>query len=433
MHRFCVIAALFAAHADALVLGDVQLNSALGQPLDARIVLSDLGNVDVQQVAIHLASADDYRKLGMSYPEGQKLHFLLVNQPDQTFIRIYTAYPLDEPFVNLLIKLTSPEGVMIKAYTVLLDPPVAETVAAENAVSLPAPASVSVQPSNTLPAIEKQKPRPASKRVRASKGNSMHMKLSMSLSISAHESSSSVAPAVDALQEELIAKEKTLEDLKQQVGAMQSVIKSLPSEVSVASQVPVAEDPGRKWLNPLLALSALMLAVLCFFGYQKYRRQELRGPFDDLAPEAALEPVHIAVPDAVHDIEPETPHEAPVAMEAEISQPLNKVPVGEQSMQVPVYTEHAVPPEYALLMEAKRLLRGGDDKQAEAALIEATKINPKNIFGYQALLRIYESRADTAQFANIAQLIKQNCDESAFAEAAEAGRRIDPDNPLYRG
>ncbi len=57
-----VVAALGAMHAgmvSALGLGDLSLNSALNQPLDAEIKLLNASELDASQVIVKLATAED--------------------------------------------------------------------------------------------------------------------------------------------------------------------------------------------------------------------------------------------------------------------------------------------------------------------------------------------------------------------------------------
>lgn len=483
------MAAVCSLSANALVLGDIQVNSSLGQPLNAKIVFADLNNVDTSQLTVRLAGVEDYKKLGLQYPESIKFNFQLVNEPGRAYLRITTLYPLDDPFVNLLLEFASPDSKLFKSYTFLLDPSPdfyqspADEISRVNA--LPAPISENKSaPVQTAarrddrPAVSKPK-RKAHHMIVATEpahvhSDGMHMKLSMSLSISSEDVSAGAS--VDALQEELIAKEKSLEDLKLQVGEMQSVIESLRSQqvlpvVSAASAapdvIPTVSAPvapvsapvvitaapvakaGKSELNAALAFAALVLGVAFFVGYQKYKRMhaEQQGPFDDLYEEEIA-----AVQEGAGDvyIKPEAPpvtmmfsgDEAPFRSGNEQSEvqpvlllptpiPFEKVEIGEPSMQIPAYTSNTVPPEYVLLMEAKRHLRAGNNELAEAALIKAIEINPKNIFGYQALLRIYEASADIMRFEEIILRLKQTGDESAFKEAAEIGHKLDPDNPLY--
>lgn len=485
------IAAVFMTSADALVLGDIQVNSTLGQALSARIAFVDLGDVDALQLKIRLAGVEDYKKLGLQYPDNHKFIFQVVNEPGAIlpFIRISTSYPIDDPFVNLLLEVSSPAGKLIKTYTFLLDP------SADFYHASAAQASVVSESQETSPSAkaesghEVQAARPVKAPVKRKKlhakkkpvvqvvytPGSSHMKLAMSLSISSYDPTA--GESRDALQEELISKEKSLEDLKLQIGEMQMVIKSLEDKKSLpassvlqmassvvqsASSV-VAPSPqavvlpgkvqsGKTWLNELLLFAVLVLGAVVFAGFRKYKRMHAwqHGPFEGLNEEDS--PVDETDVKAPLHVKPEATDvtmlyptiQAPFISGAEAQQtgqlqPLpvpmqfEKVtlPIGEQSIQMPAYTEHAVPPEYELLMQAKQYLRTGNDKLAEDALIQAIQINPKNIFGYQALLSIYESRADTKRFENVAQLLKENGDAAAFEEAAEMGRKLDPDNPLY--
>lgn len=483
------MAAVFMANADALVLGEIQVNSTLGQPLSARIAFVDLSDVDALQLKIRLAGSDEYNKLGLQFPDGHKFRFQVVNEQGAIlpFIRIITSHPIDDPFVNLLVEVSSPAGKLIKAYTFLLDPPL------DSLRSSDAEPSVTVEHQEVSPSVttafgkggSDQAVKPVKSAVKRTRHHARktvqaepqlgrsRMKLAMSLSISSYDPSAQTGANRDALQEELIAKEKALQDLNLQIGEMQTVIKSLqekqgitayaasavPAEVPhSASPVSVAVQPPATpiiWLNSVLAFAALVLGGVGWGWYRKYRRMHewQHGPFDDLHEEPPAEiteqePVYVK-PDAPHvkmlfptrqapftsldeSTDAPSPDQSPAA-----SAPLQfekvALPIGEQSVEVPAYTEHTpiVPPEYALLMEANRYLRAGNDQQAEDALIQAIHVNSKNLYGYQALLRIYEKRGDTKRFENMALQIKQTGDEDAFNEAAEQGRKLDPDNPLY--
>jgi hypothetical protein len=89
------------------------------------------------------------------------------------------------------------------------------------------------------------------------------------------------------------------------------------------------------------------------------------------------------------------------------------------------------PPEYGMLEEADIYLRFGHDKLAEEALIEAINLNPKNPHAYLTLLRIYFEREDRAAFDALAQKLNTLDDKSVWTRAAEMGRALDADNPLY--
>jgi hypothetical protein len=468
-----------AAHTQALVMGDLQVGSSLGQPLSASIAFADLSDVDVQQLKIRLAGADDYRKLGMQYPESHKFRFALVNEPGAMlpFIRVTTSYPLDDPFINLLVEVSSPAGKLFKAYTFLLDPAAEfsdyQLPVVQPQVTPPqsggAKVKADVMPVKARVYQVKKRKKPAAA-VRTE--HRSQMKLAMSLSISSYDPVQ--ADSRDALQEELIAKEKALQELNLQIGEMQTVIKSLQDkraqasssvvDVSAASPVvasslveapvkvvaavvPPAPQAGK--LNTGLAIAALLLAGIGGFGYLKYRRMQAwqHGPFDEendeeVAEADVQERVFIKPEPAVATMLFPTVH-APFTSHAGVDVPsttpeevvpltFERIAVGERTIETAAYAERAVPPEYAILMEANRHLRAGHDDLAEASLNQAISANPKNLYGYQALLGIYEKRGDLPGFERIAQQIKTLGEETAFNEAAVRGRALDPENSLYQ-
>lgn len=469
---------LATASVHALVLGDMQVQSFLGQPLNAKIAFADLSDADATKLKLRLAGTDEYRKLGLQYPESAGFNFHVVDEQGALlpFIRISTPHALEEPFINLLIEVSSPTGKLIKAYTVLLDP-LPETAVENEAATVGETQfqrSASFQTKQAIKSVKiakKRKPRRETMLAESVVAHT-HMKLAMSLSISSYDPAADAGANRDALQEELIAKEKSLEELKLQIGEMQTVIKSLQDKQNIAvpveSQVPVVampvvEQPApllvkemakpkafRAWLNPALAITALLLALTGFILYRKYKRVQELGPFDDLHEETAQEtpqPVESAADqlrsDAADDRAIVSDARVPFTFQAESDSETHteaapapalqyeKVSVGEQSVKTPAYTEPIVPPEYAILMEANQFMRAGDDDRAEDALLKAIEINPKNLYGYQALLRIFEKRGDVGAFENTARQLKAIADDDTFGEVAEIGRLLDPENPLY--
>jgi Tfp pilus assembly protein FimV len=522
------VTGIFMSNATALVLGDIQVLSHLGQPLKAKIALFDLSDTDALHFKTRLADAESYKVTELQYPDGHKFSFQLVNEPGkQPFIRVLTAHPLDAPFINLLIETTSDSGKFIKAYTFLLDPSPSWQQDSTNAVQpLPTqsaqPALHQTQPAGASngPAIADKPAKPASKRKKdkrmmaaapslSAAPPATAMKLAMSLSISSHDPAADAS--TDALHEELIAREKTLEDLNAQLGAMQAAIKSLQDRLQLTSQLSVdtvsgvqpsnaaasgvlnAEQKTVKLQTPspsaqplpetfleanrlALALLALLLAVA---GLVWYRRSQdgKKNPFDDpdensdtpLMPQYQLkemmQPVQTSaltgktVAPATSSFTTEkaaTPVAAPLpamqqqlaaapeqltaeAVEQPVTDPRTiegKVwPFDEQSVEVSPHDEQIsasiVPPEYAMLLEAKKHLRSADDALAEKVLIKAIRANPKNTHVYLVLLSIYEKRGDKDSFSALALRLKDIGDESSYAEAAEMGRKLDPDNPLY--
>lgn len=85
------------------------------------------------------------------------------------------------------------------------------------------------------------------------------------------------------------------------------------------------------------------------------------------------------------------------------------------------------------ISEAELFLNFGRDAQAEDILKEALVNTPNNHQIHLKLLDIYAKRKDLASFETIARQLQSSGDESAFKQASDMGRGIDPRNTLYGG
>ena len=110
----------------ALSMGELRLNSALNQPLEARITLRDTGNLSSDQITVKLASAEDFEKSGVDFNYLlSKLQFEVnVGQDGTGLVVIKSREPIVEPYLNFLVEARWPAGRMLREYTVLLDLPV---------------------------------------------------------------------------------------------------------------------------------------------------------------------------------------------------------------------------------------------------------------------------------------------------------------------
>ncbi len=465
MRLLLFAASFFMANANALVLGDdILIDSALGHPLNARIPVLQLSDADAQQFKVRLATVQEYKNLGLIYPENQKFRFELVTEPaGQSYIRVTTQRPVSDPFIDLLIETASSGWKLDKSYTILLDPAPFQDAPVE-ARQAPSPIE-SVQPAapvprpNPAPVPAKEPRRSHAKHhkkvaaAREEQDEHRQLKLSMSLSISTYAPSSTAGTSNDALQEELVAKEKLLNDLKLQIGEMQLVIKDLKEkEAGVAmaassvaasgiaavapasavsangavSRVPAVpprretvkpravSKPDEEWKKPLYTLASLLAVVSILFWFRRRIEKGSKGLFDDLKDEMAS-----GAESPRDDV-----HKPPMKQPVEVKPVRISQPASEQKGP-------SVPPEYAALMEANKHLRAGNEEQAEEALLRAIGINPNNTYGYLALLKLYEKRGDKSNFEKIAKQLRVIGDDASFNEAARMGRGLDPENPLF--
>ncbi len=145
-----VSAALGVSHANALGLGEIRVNSALNEPLDAEIRLTQVRDLSPLQIQPRMASLDEYA-VGSS-AQGRYLRdiqFQVLVTPEGTGrILLRSSEPVQEPFLNFMVEVNWPSGRLVREYTLLLDPPVFDAAPAVRTTAVStAPAPVArIQP-----------------------------------------------------------------------------------------------------------------------------------------------------------------------------------------------------------------------------------------------------------------------------------------------
>ncbi|GAA0839575.1 hypothetical protein GCM10009113_03210 [Marinobacter szutsaonensis] len=112
--------------AQALGLGEIELQSYLNEPLDAEIVLPKSRGVSPGDVLVSIASDTAYERVGLDRNQFlSKLRFEVVTGTDGNLVvNVSSREPLREPYLNFLLELSWPNGRLMREYAVLVDPPV---------------------------------------------------------------------------------------------------------------------------------------------------------------------------------------------------------------------------------------------------------------------------------------------------------------------
>lgn len=112
-----------AAHAAGL--GRISVKSALGQPLRAEVEVTSVSRDEAASLAVKLASVAAFRQANLEYnPALTGLRVTLGQRTDTGYVvQIASPSAVNEPYLDLLIELTSSTGRVLREYTILLDPP----------------------------------------------------------------------------------------------------------------------------------------------------------------------------------------------------------------------------------------------------------------------------------------------------------------------
>jgi len=125
----------------AIGLGDIELDSALNEPLRAEIVLLSASADDLANLTVNLASAETFTRYGIDRPFYlQGIEFNVVDGGDAGgVIQIRSRAPITEPFLTFLVEATWSSGRLLREYTVLLDPPTYAPPTVQQAAPVEAP------------------------------------------------------------------------------------------------------------------------------------------------------------------------------------------------------------------------------------------------------------------------------------------------------
>ena len=118
----CLSVAPWVAHAAGL--GKITVLSGLGQPLRAELEVNS-SREEMSGLVARLAPADAFKQAGVDYSSVlYDLRFSLEKRPDgKQVVKISSAKPVNEPFLDFLVELNWPTGRLVREYTFLLDPP----------------------------------------------------------------------------------------------------------------------------------------------------------------------------------------------------------------------------------------------------------------------------------------------------------------------
>jgi len=157
MKRFLLALSLLISHSVfALGFGELELKSEQGEPLDARIVLVNLGEVDLTTIKVELASAEAHAAAQIPFEQNlSQLAFRVQSSVEHdAVVRVTSKEPVNADFLQFLVDMAWPQGQLQSEYTITLklpDTAAASSVAVELAQT--SSATVIVRKDDTLSQI----------------------------------------------------------------------------------------------------------------------------------------------------------------------------------------------------------------------------------------------------------------------------------------
>lgn len=104
-------------------LGELRLESKLGQPLRAEIAVVSVKRGE-EVLSAQIASPDAYARAGLKPPEALQDARVTLDQTRRgPVIHVRGKHSTAEPAFDLLVELRGPNGTVTRAYKILLDRP----------------------------------------------------------------------------------------------------------------------------------------------------------------------------------------------------------------------------------------------------------------------------------------------------------------------
>ena len=136
-----LLASLASLDAQALALGRVTVQSALGEPLRAEIDIAEITADEAASLRASVGSAAAFKAAGLEYtPTVIGVQITLQKRPDgRSYLRLSSSRPVSEPFVDLVLEASWSSGRVVRDYALLFDPPGLRSGSAVSAAPVTAP------------------------------------------------------------------------------------------------------------------------------------------------------------------------------------------------------------------------------------------------------------------------------------------------------
>lgn len=148
---FTSVVLFAAAHAKALGLGEIVLDSALNQPLNARISLLQLGDVRLEQISVQIADESDFARFSIQREAFlNSIEFNVQSRGADAFVQLSTVQAVREPYLSFVLETRWPSGRLLSEHTLLLDLPAFAATGSADPIQQPTQVAQQASPNQAL-------------------------------------------------------------------------------------------------------------------------------------------------------------------------------------------------------------------------------------------------------------------------------------------
>jgi pilus assembly protein FimV len=118
----CCLTLILPLSGHSLSAGKLTQVSIINQPFEAKISLSNIGELDQSTIKVSLADQTSFDNIGTERRFIlTKLKFKTVIHGNKSYILVTSHKPIQDSFLDFVIDLRWPNGRMIKPYTALIE------------------------------------------------------------------------------------------------------------------------------------------------------------------------------------------------------------------------------------------------------------------------------------------------------------------------
>lgn len=108
----------------AAALGEISVQSAIGQRLSAEIEIVGWSKNDADTIALRLAPPEAYKEAGLDYSAVlRSMRFNIEKKSERYVVRLSSEEVVNDPFITILFEIDTDGNRNIRQYALLLDPP----------------------------------------------------------------------------------------------------------------------------------------------------------------------------------------------------------------------------------------------------------------------------------------------------------------------